>query len=973
MNDHLNRQGASPIYGPVSLYAIYRDTPLGENEFDSDILRVRVYGSHQGAESLLGVMPLNLRMRAFSPPEAINAEPVTLSRVDAQMVSTVTVTVYQPAGGGIATGTMTVTQTVEHAGLVEDYPLASGKALSANAAFKPGPMVANFEPALRAFSRESVHSPHLRFRYVGAVDASGKGSGRFFRQNGKGIVAFQVPVDADGDSVWGSQAEINRELSGVHVIIGEYVDPLHFLGPVTVSARVELVPYGDSSAAAADVAYSAVVADGYEGRLLTYDPQALSESSTDAEARIPGGAAVQYRTINGERLRAADVEGTGLILDEAARVADLCVNSGEGFCDEGEALTDSGIVMVERDGKLVFETRGKLDFPALVGREDLRGGARTVEPAPCVSTHCPDAQPTVEQLPGGNYSGVLNHNFVVEEVDGAGNVRERTVNLKLYVISGESRWSPPIAETDAHPGMTLALLNSGESGELGAAENGGLRLPRFERFLNLVNAAGASINVTPGQFSLDSVSGAARGRLETAAGKMWLVLDEQLPAGGQVVQGGYEHPALVGRLPFVAHFEVLRTRNAAAGLLVSAVVSGDEDEVRRVLDLGVDGDDLSPEGDTGLHAAVRRFADGGGAKNIRLVWMMAESGADPWTLDDSGLAPMHVALSVAGAGGSEDAVAALMLAPFEKPDYSEILYEIETSSYVFLPNPNPNGSITNYIQPPIGKNYGWRRVLPAAVERLRSTTAPVSLTYADDIAPFAHIRPRVYGLGPQTCPVQGRGIMDAEWSASGASQTGKLQLTVHACERRRRLLLADGARVVGAHNGNPADATTVDGQTTPLTYAVKRWQASSSVDKPHWARGIARLARFAEKNDFCAWQNTADEVAACFAARVGRLAQLIRDDDQSAFDQLLGTRVGQIGTVSSEVYVQEYPNVTVTVLTWIPGYVTVVNGVTATVLGSDLDLNERDANGRTPLAQRGVPRQHAFRHRPAAVQRGCEC
>ena len=95
VNDHLNRQGASPIYGPVSLYAIYRDTPLGENEFDSDILRVRVYGSHEGAESLLGVMPLNLRMRAFSPPEAINVEPVTLSRVDARMVSTVTVTVYQ--------------------------------------------------------------------------------------------------------------------------------------------------------------------------------------------------------------------------------------------------------------------------------------------------------------------------------------------------------------------------------------------------------------------------------------------------------------------------------------------------------------------------------------------------------------------------------------------------------------------------------------------------------------------------------------------------------------------------------------------------------------------------------------------------------------------------------------------------------------------------------------------------------------
>ena len=710
--------------------------------------------------------------------------------------------------------------------------------------------------------------------------------------------------------------------------------------------------------------------------MLTYDPQALSESSTDAEARIPGGAAVQYRTINGERLRAADVEGSGAILEEAGRLTtSLCVKlsgdeSGDGFWRGGdfcsEPLTDSGIVMVERDGKLVFETRGKLDFPALVGREDLRGGARTVEPAPCVSTHCPDAQPTVEQLPGGNYSGVLDHNFVVEEVDGAGNVRERTVNLKLYVISGESRWSPPIADTDAHPGMTLALLNSGESGELGAAENGGLRLPRFERFLNLLNdETGASINVTPGQFSLDAVSGAARGRLETAAGKMWLVLDEQLPAGGQVVQGGYEHPALVGRLPFVAHFEVLRTRAAAAGLLVSAVVSGDEDEVRRILDLGVDGDDLSPEGDTGLHAAVRRFADGGGAKNIRLVWMMAESGADPWALDDTGLAPMHVALSVAGAGGSEDAVAALMLAPFEKPDYSENLYEIETSSYVFLPNPNPDGSIPNYIQPPIADDYGWREVLPAAVERLRSTTAPVSLTYADDISASPYIRARVYGLGPQTCPVQGRGVMDAEWSASGASQTGKLQLTVHACERRRRLLLADRARVVGAHNGNPADATTVDGQTTPLTYAVKRWQASSSVDKPHWARGIARLARFAEKNDFCTWQNTADEVAACFAARVGRLAQLIRDDDQSAFDQLLGTRVGAVGSVAlititapvsilappfpSTTYINNPDPRNVTLTTWIPGYVTVVNGVTATVLGSGLDLNERDANGRAPL------------------------
>ena len=952
--DHLSRN-IDLFHDPVSLYAIYRNTPLGENEFDSDILRVRVYGSHQGAESLLGVMPLNLRMRAFSPPEAINAAPVTLSRVDARIVNTVTVTVYQSKRvtlanstiNAIATGTLTVTQTVDHAGLVEDYPLASGKALSADSAFKPGPMVANFEPALRAFSRESVNSPHLRFRYLGvadaygAVNASGKSSGLggLFGQNGKGIVAFRVPRDADNHPIWGAQASINVNMGGVHYIVGEYTDPLHFLGAVTVSARVELVPYGDSAETlAADVTYSAVVVDGYKGDLMTYYPQAVSGYPTDAKARIPGGAAVQYRTINGERVRAADVDGTGLILEEAARVVELCVNSGEGFCDEGEALTDSGIVMVERDGNLVFQTRGKLDFPALVGREDLRGGA---------------------QAAGGNYSGFLNHSFVVEEVDGAGNVRERTVNLKLYVISGESRWLPPLADTDAHPGMTLALL--------GRKQNGGLRLPRFERFLNLVNAAGGNVDVTPGQFSLDSVSGAARGRVESVRGEMWLVLDQQLPAGGQVVQGGYEHPALIGRLPFVAHFEVLRTRTAAAGLLVSAVVSGDEDEVRRVLDLGVDGDDLSPEGDTGLHAAVRRFADGGGAKNIRLVWMMAESGADPWTLDASGLAPMHVALSVAGAGGSEDAVAALMLAPFEEPDYSEILYEIETSSYVFLPNPNPNGAIPNYIQPPIADNYGWREVLPAAVERLRSssTTAPVSLTYADDISASHYIRPRVYGLGPQTCPVQGRGIMDAEWSAAGASQTGKLQLTVHACERRRRIPLVGGARVVGAHNGNPADATTVDGQTTPLTYAVKRWQTASSVDKPHWARGIARLARFAEKNDFCTWQNTADEVAACFAARVGRLAQLIRDDDQSAFDQLLGTRVGAVGSVALititapvSVLAAPFPSTTyinnpdprnVTLTTWVPGYVTVVNGVTATVLGSDLNLNERDANGRTPL------------------------
>ena len=743
---------------------------------------------------------------------------------------------------------------------------------------------------------------------------------------------------------------LNRELGGVHVIIGEYVDPLHFLGPVTVSARVELVPYGDSSATAADVAYSAVVVDGYEGGLLTYDPQALSESSTDAEGRIPGGAAVQYRTINGERLRAADVEGTGLILDEAARVADLCVNSG-GFCDEGEALTDSGIVMVERDGKLVFETRGKLDFPALVGREDLRGGAEAA---------------------GGNYSGLLNHNFVVEEVDGAGNVRERTVNLKLYVISGESRWAPPIADADAHPGMTLALLNSGERGELGPEENGGLRLPRFERFLNLVNAAGASINIAPGQFSLDSVSGAARGRLETAAGKMWLVLDEQLPAGGQVVQGGYEHPALIGRLPFVAHFEVLRTRNAAAGLLVSAVVSGDEDEVRRLLETGVDGDDLSPEGDTGLHAAVRRFADGGGAKNIRLVWMMAESGADPWTLDDTGLAPMHVALSVAGAGGSEDAVAALMLAPFEKSDtpegFSPIFYETDLEYYAYLPNPNPGGLVTFYIQPPfVGHDYGWRLLAPSEGRRVNFDSAVTVATNA--LNSSQHLAPRVYSAGPHTCPVVGSALMEAEWLKFESSETGQVRMTVRGCEVRRPIVPTNdlSVQVVGARNGNPADARTTDGKTTPMVYAVKRWQTSSSVDKPHWARGIARLARFAEKNDFCTWQNTADEVAACFAARVGRLAQLIRDDDQSAFDQFLQTRAGVIGTLSSEVEVYDrygfYTTVwygkdhsvkykfgvTVTVLSWIPGYVTVVNGVTATVLGSDLDLNERDANGRTPL------------------------
>ena len=134
-----------------------------------------------------------------------------------------------------------------------------------------------------------------------------------------------------------------------------------------------------------------------------------------------------------------------------------------------------------------------------------------------------------------------------------------------------------------------------------------------------------------------------------------------------------------GRVPYVFALNVvaLKTEGDAATDLANAAAAGNRAEVSRLLrDSPVPGTAKASggtyAGKTPLHAALMGFSSSDSAAQtearIQIVWELVENGANWWTVDDDGLAPMHRALHSAAENGTTLQIRALATAPFPVRD-----------------------------------------------------------------------------------------------------------------------------------------------------------------------------------------------------------------------------------------------------------------------------------------------------------------
>ena len=334
-----------------------------------------------------------------------------------------------------------------------------------------------------------------------------------------------------------------------------------------------------------------------------------------------------------------------------------------GFPAEPEVL-DPLIQVMEIDGKLVFQAAEQLNYAYST---PLTGG-------------------------GGAPFGRLQRRFTVNETDGGGNTRTRTITLEIYIMPGQAHSSGHFVEEDIlpHYGATVAQL--GKIG--GRTEN--TYNPVAEQLKSFIPANPDETQISAQDGTFVPLPGTPEGFLnvEVRPGGRVLLREDNLEAGEYFARAGYQTPAVLGPVPFLIDFNVLRGEQSAINDLVAAAYAGDEALVLEELELGapINGRDEA-RGETALHAAVRRFQNNIGTieSKIRMVWVLAENGAFPWSLNNDGLAPMHLAVQIAAEGASELAIAALATAPFAEPapapsEPSGITPATVTAYYVDIPD-----------------------------------------------------------------------------------------------------------------------------------------------------------------------------------------------------------------------------------------------------------------------------------------------
>ena len=450
------------------------------------------------------------------------------------------------------------------------------------------------------------------------------------------------------------------------------------------------------------------LAEGFTGTLFTYDPAlSFQRQSADVRARIPPDAPNRFELPNGLAGMFVRIP-SGLTLDAAYRgshglltVTMITSESGSVFrvLAGRQELFTATVAVAAGEGYLeVVETGdGRLSFgvPLPLGR--FPGGT----PPPVViltgdSDDEPPATPPTTQPTGteevGNVflphpppQGSGDGEFVVHR--GADILKRKpppnyarssagtrillttevtiqevrsyvTVDAVLYVdLTIENGADLPAIE------MPLSEAREGESFPVVLPESERRRFPGGGEWRS-------NFESSPYALSLRTDNRVALTHDLTLAGLYLLPLDYH-PAGENDLMGGVRYRFAL---------RALKTEGDAATELAQAAANGNRDEVARLLrESPVPGTAKAASGPyagkTPLHAALMGFSAADlpptTEARINIVWKLVENGANHWTTDDEGLAPMHRAMHSAAHNNTTLPIRALATAPFPSGDWYE--------------------------------------------------------------------------------------------------------------------------------------------------------------------------------------------------------------------------------------------------------------------------------------------------------------
>ena len=243
----------------------------------------------------------------------------------------------------------------------------------------------------------------------------------------------------------------------------------------------------------------------------------------------------------------------------------------------------------------------------------------------------------------------LTTQITIQEIRAHSTV-DAILHLDLAVENGENLPPLEIPQEDATAGKTFKIL-----------------LPDPARF------------PSGGKWSVSVVSTLTAPTL-TPDGRVSLT--SALPAGLYVMGLLFtpnNAPNLLGKIPYRLALNVisLKTEAQAATDLANAAAAGNRDRVSRLLrespvPATAKADSGAYAGKTPLHAALMGFASSDSAAQtearINIVWELVENGANYWTTDNEGLAPMHRAMHSAANNATTLPIRALATAPFPAQD-----------------------------------------------------------------------------------------------------------------------------------------------------------------------------------------------------------------------------------------------------------------------------------------------------------------
>ena len=579
------------------------------------------------------------------------------------------------------------------------------------------------------------------------------------------------------------------------------------------------------------------IGEGFTGTLFTYDPQlSYQRQSADVRARIPPDAPNRFELPNGL---------AGMFVPIPSGVV-ITVQTRDGQSTRVTAHTGEGYLEVVETG----DGRLQISVPLPLGRFPggtpppvviLTGDSDDEPPAPP-----PTTQPTGTEevgnvfLPHPPPQGSGDGEFVVHR--GADILKRKpppnyarssagtrillttevtiqevrsyvTVDAVLYVdLTIENGADLPAIE------MPLSEAREGESFPVVLPESERRRFPGGGEWRS-------NFESSPYALSLRTDNRVALTHDLTLAGLYLLPLDYH-PAGEDDLMGGVRYRFAL---------RALKTEGDAATELAQAAANGNRDEVARLLrESPVPGTAKAASGPyagkTPLHAALMGFSAADlpptTEARINIVWKLVENGANHWTTDDEGLAPMHRAMHSAAHNNTTLPIRALATAPFPSGDW----YEAKTVTMATrVDSFHPIRMVTIISRYALGPESavmanGLTTALQYGAEQAKVAldNSNVALVRGWGAAVVEFVR--FYGVGgtgcnPNSGPTSLPGCLRQEFNARRDASTGETQL--HIAVRMQQTMTVEALLAGGADvNAGLVSPVDIGNSPSPMHYAV---------------------------------------------------------------------------------------------------------------------------------------------------------